>query len=151
MNTHFFVFLKLFGHPSGISQENPGHPAQKFGFAGFRRIYQTFWHPPVHVENPHPTGRYPDPKVWVGALFLVCNELLILGLSCSNGGLTFPQIRGLGPFRPKVGNGVESEFPGPSGLPAPGSKTLKAESTKSQKGLFFNSFSTCLTLFRLCF
>ena len=34
-----------------------------------RGTYRTFWPPPLHVENPHPTGGYPDPKVWVWVPF----------------------------------------------------------------------------------
>ena len=42
------------------------YPAKKFGFPGFQRTYRTFWSPtPLHVEDPHPTRRYPDQKVWV--------------------------------------------------------------------------------------
>ena len=48
--------------------------------------------------------------------------------------LVVPRLRPfrppLGPFGPKLGNGVENEFPG---LPAPGSKKLKTESKKSRK------------------
>ena len=53
----------------------------------------------------------------------------------------------LGPFGPKVGNRVENEFSGPSGL---GSKSYKTESKKSQKVErelkfpLFDSFSTLL-------
>ena len=67
MNTN--LFLKLFGHP-GISRAKiPGYPATKFGFPGFRRTYRTFWPPPLHVEDPHPTRKYPDQKVWVWVPF----------------------------------------------------------------------------------
>ena len=41
----------------------------KFGFPGFRRTYRTFWPPPHHVEDPHPTLAYPDQKVWVWVPF----------------------------------------------------------------------------------
>ena len=33
-------------------------------------ITELFGPPPLHVENPHPARGYPDPKVWVCALFL---------------------------------------------------------------------------------
>ena len=69
---HNLFSLKLFGHPRHIPAKIPGcpaTPAQKFSFPGFRRTYRTFGLPPHHVEDPHPTGRYPDPKVWVCARF----------------------------------------------------------------------------------
>ena len=54
----------------------------------------------------------------------------------------------LGPFRPKVGNGVENEFPGPSG---PGAQKVKnrveEESKKWKVQLFFNFFDSFSTLF----
>ena len=53
----------------------------------------------------------------------------------------------LGPFGPKVGNGVENEFPGPSG---PGVQKVKNRVEKESSGNF-NSFSTFLALFRLFF
>ena len=45
----------------------------------------------------------------------------------------------LGPFGPKVGNGVENEFPGPSG---PGAQKVKNRVEKESKSGNFNSFST---------
>ena len=47
----------------------PGYPAQKVWFPWFRGTYRTFWPPPVHVEDPYPTGKYPDQKVWVWVPF----------------------------------------------------------------------------------
>ena len=38
----------------------PRYPAEKFGLPGFGRTCRPFWPPPVHVEHPRPTGRYPD-------------------------------------------------------------------------------------------
>ena len=35
----------------------------------FRGTYRTFQPQPLHVENPHPTGGYPDPKAWVWVPF----------------------------------------------------------------------------------
>ena len=64
LNTNFF-FLTLFGHPRDPSKI-PGYPAKKVWFPG---VSQTFWPPPLHVKDPHPSRRYPDPKVWVYALF----------------------------------------------------------------------------------
>ena len=54
----------------------------------------------------------------------------------------------LGPFGPKVGNGVENEFLGPSG---PGVQRVKNGVEKESKSGNFKFFSTSLTLFRLCF
>ena len=34
-------------------------PVKKLGFPGFQETYRTFWPPPLHVENPHPTGYLP--------------------------------------------------------------------------------------------
>ena len=54
--------LKLFGRPWDIPP-NPGI------FPGFRRTCRTFWPPPLHVEDPHPTQTCPDQKVWVWVPF----------------------------------------------------------------------------------
>ena len=56
------TFRALPGYPSKI----PGYPAKKVRFPGFRGTYRTFWPPPFHVEDPHPTGKYPDSKVCQG-------------------------------------------------------------------------------------
>ena len=70
-NTNFFFcFLKLFGRFQDIPAKILGYPTQKFGFPGFLGTYRTFCSLPPHVEDPHPTGRYPDPRVWVCAPFL---------------------------------------------------------------------------------
>ena len=55
--------LKLFGRSRNA--KTPGYSTKKFGLPGFRRTYRTFWPSPLHVEDPHPTRRYPDQKVWV--------------------------------------------------------------------------------------
>ena len=34
-------------------------------FPGLRGTYESFWPPPLHVADPHPTVGYPDPKVRV--------------------------------------------------------------------------------------
>ena len=44
-------------------------PPKSLVFPGFRRTYRTFWHPPLEVEDPHPTRKYPDQKVWVWVPF----------------------------------------------------------------------------------
>ena len=61
LNTNFF--FANFSCTTGISQQNPGISRQKSLFPWFRGTYRTFW--PLHVEDPHPTGKHPGPKVWV--------------------------------------------------------------------------------------
>ena len=53
------TFRALPGYPGKF----PGYPAKKVWFPGFRGTYRTFWPPPLHVEDPHPTREYPDSKV----------------------------------------------------------------------------------------
>ena len=53
------TFRAIPGYPGKI----PGYPAQKVWFPCFRGKYRTFWPPPLHVEDPYPTGKYPDSKV----------------------------------------------------------------------------------------
>ena len=50
----------------------------------------------------------------------------------------------LGPFGPKVGNGVENEFPGPSG---PGVQRVRNRVEKVEKELKFPLFDSFSTLF----
>ena len=59
------LFSSTFRAPPGYPGKIPGYPAKKFGISGFGRTYRTFWPPPLHVEDPHPTRKYPDRKVWV--------------------------------------------------------------------------------------
>ena len=67
---HTFLFLKLFGHRLDIPAKSRDIPPKKVWFSWFRGTYRTFWPPPLRVEDPyHPTGKYPDSKVWVCALF----------------------------------------------------------------------------------
>ena len=65
------TFRALPGYPGKI----PGYPAQKVWFPWFRGTYRTFWPPPLHMEDPYPTGEYPDSKVWVCALFSFLTEI----------------------------------------------------------------------------
>ena len=60
LNTNFF---------SQTFRVPPGYPAKKVWFPWFRGTYRTFWPPPLHVEDPHPTGGYAEPKVWVWVPF----------------------------------------------------------------------------------
>ena len=64
---NFFFFFLILGGSS---------PAQKVWFPWLRGTYRTFWPPPVHVEDPYPTGQYPDQKVWVWVLFSSLNFLI---------------------------------------------------------------------------
>ena len=72
IRTHAFFSL-TFRVPAGYPSKIPGYPAKKFGFPGFRGTYRTFWPPPLHVEDPHLTRRYPDQKVWVWVPFSFLN------------------------------------------------------------------------------
>ena len=67
MHTNFLH--KLFEHPqgSGTSRQNfrdiPDSSLQNPRQTNFRGRARTFRPPPLHVEDPHPTGPSPDPKV----------------------------------------------------------------------------------------
>ena len=61
-------FLKLFGRLRDIPAKS-GTSRQKSLVPWFRGTCRTFRPPPFHMENPHPTGGYPDPKVWVWVPF----------------------------------------------------------------------------------
>ena len=64
------TFRALLGYPSKI----PGYPAKKVWFPWFRGTYRTFWPPPLHVEEPHPTRKKLDPKIWVWVPFSSLNS-----------------------------------------------------------------------------
>ena len=59
-NTNFF-FSNLSGTP-GYPGKIPDIPPKKFGFPGFHSGHTELFGP-LYVEEPHPNGRYPDPKV----------------------------------------------------------------------------------------
>ena len=63
------LFLKLFGCPRDIPAKSRDIPPKKFDFPGFEGRIGLFGPPPVHVEDPHPTRKYPDQKVWVWVPF----------------------------------------------------------------------------------
>ena len=63
------LLSQTFRAPPGYPGQIPGYPSKKFGFPRFRRTYWIFWPPPLHVADPHPTGRYPNQKVWVWVPF----------------------------------------------------------------------------------
>ena len=67
LNTNFF-FSNFSGTP-GISRQNPGISRQKSLISLVSRDILNFLAPPLRVEDPYPTGKYPDSKVWVCALF----------------------------------------------------------------------------------
>ena len=82
-------FSQTFRAPPGYPGKIPGYPAKKVWFPWFRGTYRTFWPPPLHVEDPHPTRKYPHPKVQVWVPFLrltiIHHENLFFGLSfCSS-------------------------------------------------------------------
>ena len=53
-------FLNLFGRFREIPAKSRDIPPKKFDSLGFEG---TFGPPPLHVEDPHPTRKYPDSKV----------------------------------------------------------------------------------------
>ena len=74
LNTNFF-FSNFSGTPGISRQKSRDIPPKSLVFHGFRRTYRTFWPPPLHVEDPHPTRKFPDQKVWVWLLF---SSLIVL-------------------------------------------------------------------------
>ena len=67
LNTNLF-FSNSSGTP-GISRQNPGISRPKSLISLVSRDISNFLAPPVHVEDPYPTGKYPDQKVWVWVPF----------------------------------------------------------------------------------
>ena len=68
---HNLFFLKLFGHP-GIPRPKSQDIQPKFCFPWVSKEIRMFETHPIQVKVTYPTGRYPDPKVWVrAASFLV--------------------------------------------------------------------------------
>ena len=55
--TIFQTFRTLPGYPSQVL----GYSARKFVLPGSRGTYRTFWPPPLHVEDPQPTGKISGP------------------------------------------------------------------------------------------
>ena len=78
MRTKFF-FHKLLEHPqwSGTSRQNSRDiPDSSLSLrnprkTNFRGRARTFRPPPLRVEDPHPTGRSPDPKKLILVLFFL--------------------------------------------------------------------------------
>ena len=62
-------FFSNFPGALGISRQNPGISRQKFDFPGFEGHTELLGPHPFTWKTPHPTGKYPDSKVWVCALF----------------------------------------------------------------------------------
>ena len=65
---HKLFFLNFLGAP-GISLAKAGISRQKVWFPWVLKDIPNFSAPPLHVEDPHPTRRYPDQKVWVWVPF----------------------------------------------------------------------------------
>ena len=78
-------FFSNFSGTAGISQQNPGISRQKSLISLLSRGIPNFLPPPLHVEDPHPTGRYPDPKVWVWVRFSSMHGWLRAGLLSQTG------------------------------------------------------------------
>ena len=91
---HKLFFLRLFGHRRDIPAKSRDIPPQKVWFPWFRGTYRTFWPQPFRVEDPHPTGKYRDSKVWVCAPFS-CLKLISCGpnLETHPSRLNFPHER----------------------------------------------------------
>ena len=63
-------FSQTFRAPPGTSRQNPGISRPKSLISLVSRDIPNFLAPPpLHVEDPHPTRRYPDQKVWVWVPF----------------------------------------------------------------------------------
>ena len=60
---------KLFGRLWDVPAKIPGYPAKKICFPWTSRDTPKFLALLLQVQNPHPTRRYLDPKVWVCAPF----------------------------------------------------------------------------------
>ena len=77
LNTNFFS--QTFRAPPGYPGKIPRYPAKKVWFPWFQGTYRTFWPPSIHMEDPHPTRKYPDQKVRglgsFSSLTNVCNGL----------------------------------------------------------------------------
>ena len=68
LNTTFFVsnFSGTPGTSRAKSWDIPPKTLSSLGFEGHTELFCT---PPLHVEDPHPTRRYPDQDVWVWVPF----------------------------------------------------------------------------------
>ena len=62
-------FSQTFRALPGYSNQNPRISRQEVWFSCVSRDMPNFLALPIHLEDPNPTGRYPDPKVWVCAPF----------------------------------------------------------------------------------
>ena len=113
LKTNLF-FSNFFGHTRDIPAKIPAYPAKQFGFRGFRRTCRTFWPPPLHVEDPHSSRRYPDQKVWLGVPFsslISAHTTTTTDRSYSRGALACVSLY------PKVSNGVMWLLPEVSTVP----------------------------------
>ena len=68
LTTNLF-FFKLFGHFRDIPAKSRDIPPQSWFSLGFEGHTELFGPHCFRMEDPHPTGGYPDPKAGVCALF----------------------------------------------------------------------------------
>ena len=61
-------FFSNFSGAPWISQQDIR--PKTYHFPDFEWHTKLLWPPPLHIKNPHPTRRYPDPKVWGWVPFL---------------------------------------------------------------------------------
>ena len=59
------LFSQTFRAHPGYPSQNPGISRQKVCFPWVSTTCRTFWFPHLHLEDPHPIERYPDPKACV--------------------------------------------------------------------------------------
>ena len=64
----------FFGHRRDIPAKSRDILPPKFDFPGFEGHTEPFWPPPLHVEDPYPTRKYLDSKVWMCALLPCLNN-----------------------------------------------------------------------------
>ena len=81
LNTNFFA--QTFRAPPGCPGKSPGYPAKRVWIPWLRGTYRTFWPPPLHVKETHPTGRFPDQKVWVWVPFFFPELFTTWEITCA--------------------------------------------------------------------
>ena len=63
LSTNFLKTPRGPGHPGKIPLDIPDSSLRNPRKTNFRGTARSFWPPPLRVEDPHPTGRSPDPKI----------------------------------------------------------------------------------------
>ena len=98
--------LCAIGHHRDIPAKSRNIPPKKFDFSGFEGLSELFGpHPFMSTEDPYPTRKYPDSKVWVCDLF-----------SCLTTSQKIPNV--LYSVGKHFGqNGIESNIPTPRNVP----------------------------------